>query len=113
MLPYFRKKFSNPSAIYSFAQEGKKAGDNERKQVADLIGAKTEEFFLQPEDVNRITGRLRQQQRLACTSGSLEPSHVLLAIGLPHEIAHDSLRISLSEDTTMEESDYVVDESKY
>ncbi len=48
----------------------------------------------------------------ACTSGSLEPSHVLLAIGLPHEIAHGSLRISLSEDTTVEEIDYVVDELK-
>ncbi len=39
----------------------------------------------------------------ACTSGSLDPSHVLLAIGLPHEIAHGSLRLSLSEDNTMEE----------
>lgn len=45
----------------------------------------------------------------ACTSGSLDPSHVLLAIGLPHEIAHGSLRLSLSEDTTMEEADKAVD----
>ena len=45
----------------------------------------------------------------ACTSGSLDPSHVLLAIGLPHEIAHGSLRLSLSEENTMEEADYVVD----
>ena len=45
----------------------------------------------------------------ACTSGSLDPSHVLLAIGLPHEIAHGSLRLSLSEETTMEEADKVVD----
>lgn len=45
----------------------------------------------------------------ACTSGSLDPSHVLLAIGLPHEIAHGSLRISLSEQTTKEEIDYTVD----
>ena len=44
----------------------------------------------------------------ACTSGSLDPSHVLLAIGLPHEIAHGSLRLSLSEENTMEEADYVV-----
>jgi cysteine desulfurase len=44
----------------------------------------------------------------ACTSGSLDPSHVLLAIGLPHEIAHGSLRLSLSEETTMEEVDYVL-----
>lgn len=48
----------------------------------------------------------------ACTSGSLDPSHVLLAIGLPHEIAHGSLRLTLSEETTKEELDYVVDELK-
>ncbi len=46
----------------------------------------------------------------ACTSGSLDPSHVLLAIGLPHEIAHGSLRLTLSDETTREEIDYVVDE---
>ena len=46
----------------------------------------------------------------ACTSGSLDPSHVLLAIGLPHEIAHGSLRLSINEDTTYEEADYVVEE---
>ena len=45
----------------------------------------------------------------ACTSGSLDPSHVLLAIGLPHEIAHGSLRLSLCEENTMEEADYAVD----
>ena len=45
----------------------------------------------------------------ACTSGSLDPSHVLLAIGLPHEIAHGSLRLSISEETTMEQADKVVD----
>lgn len=48
----------------------------------------------------------------ACTSGSLDPSHVLLAIGLPHEIAHGSLRLTLSEDTTQEELDFVVDRIK-
>lgn len=48
----------------------------------------------------------------ACTSGSLDPSHVLLAIGLPHEIAHGSLRLTLSEDTTIQELDFVVDELK-
>jgi len=45
----------------------------------------------------------------ACTSGSLDPSHVLLAMGLPHEIAHGSLRLTLSEFTTEEEIDYVLD----
>ena len=45
----------------------------------------------------------------ACTSGSLDPSHVLLAIGLPHEIAHGSLRLTLDHENTIEEMDYVVD----
>ena len=48
----------------------------------------------------------------ACTSGSLDPSHVLLAIGLPHEIAHGSLRLTLSDETTKEDIDYVVDNLK-
>ena len=48
----------------------------------------------------------------ACTSGSLDPSHVLLAIGLPHEIAHGSLRLTLSEETTKEDIDFTVDKLK-
>ena len=48
----------------------------------------------------------------ACTSGSLDPSHVLLAIGLPHEIAHGSLRLTLGADITKEDVDYVVEELK-
>ena len=48
----------------------------------------------------------------ACTSGSLDPSHVLLAIGLPHEIAHGSLRLTLGEETTMEDIDYTGDHLK-
>ncbi len=44
----------------------------------------------------------------ACTSGSLDPSHVLLAIGRPHEVAHGSLRLSIGEDTTEEEVDYII-----
>jgi len=48
----------------------------------------------------------------ACTSGSLDPSHVLLAIGLPHEIAHGSLRLTLGKDTTQEDLDYTVDKLK-
>ena len=46
----------------------------------------------------------------ACTSGSLDPSHVLLALGLPHEVAHGSLRLSLSPDNTEEEMNYIVSE---
>lgn len=48
----------------------------------------------------------------ACTSGSLDPSHVLMAIGLPHEIAHGSLRLTLNEEITKEDIDYVVDSLK-
>lgn len=46
----------------------------------------------------------------ACTSGSLDPSHVLLAIGLPHEVAHGSLRLTLSSENTMEEVNYMIEE---
>ncbi len=48
----------------------------------------------------------------ACTSGSLDPSHVLLAIGLPHEIAHGSLRVTLGRDTTEEDVDFAIDSLK-
>lgn len=48
----------------------------------------------------------------ACTSGSLDPSHVLLAIGLPHEIAHGSLRMTISEETTKEDVNFVVEKIK-
>ena len=48
----------------------------------------------------------------ACTSGSLDPSHVLLAIGLPHEIAHGSLRITINEEHTIEDMDYVIEKLK-
>ncbi len=59
-------------------------------------------------DQNNICG----SSGSACTSGSLDPSHVLLAIGLPHEIAHGSLRLTLSEDNTKEEIDFVVEKLK-
>ena len=45
----------------------------------------------------------------ACTSGSLDPSHVLLAIGLKHEIAHGSLRVTLGDENTYEEADYLIE----
>ena len=44
----------------------------------------------------------------ACTSGSLDPSHVLLALGLPHEVAHGSLRLSIGAENTPEEMEYIV-----
>ena len=48
----------------------------------------------------------------ACTSGSLDPSHVLLAIGLPHEIAHGSLRMTLGYENTKEQMDYTIESIK-
>ncbi len=48
----------------------------------------------------------------ACTSGSLDPSHVLLAIGLPHEVAHGSVRFTLNEENTMEDIDYIIEKTK-
>ena len=48
----------------------------------------------------------------ACTSGSLDPSHVLLAIGLPHEIAHGSVRLTISSDTSEQDIDYTVETLK-
>jgi cysteine desulfurase len=45
----------------------------------------------------------------ACTSSSLEPSHVLLALGLPHEIAHGSLRLTLGKDNTAQDVDFVLE----
>ena len=45
----------------------------------------------------------------ACTSGSLDPSHVLLSLGLPHEVAHGSLRLSIGEYNTMEEIDHIIE----
>ena len=59
-------------------------------------------------DMNGICG----SSGSACTSGSLDPSHVLLAIGLPHEIAHGSLRLTVSDENTIEEMDYVVEKIK-
>lgn len=63
------------------------------------------ESMLLSLDMERIAG----SSGSACTSGSLDPSHVLLAIGLPHEIAHGSLRLTLGDFNTEEEVDYVVE----
>lgn len=59
-------------------------------------------LFLDDEGIMASSGS-------ACTSGSLDPSHVLLAIGVPHEVAHGSLRLTLSEYTTEKEVDYIIE----
>ena len=52
---------------------------------------------------------IRDSSGSACTSGSLDPSHVLLALGRPHEVAHGSLRLSLSHENRPEEIDYILE----
>lgn len=58
-------------------------------------------LFLDDEGIMASSGS-------ACTSGSLDPSHVLLAIGVPHEVAHGSLRLTFSEEISAEDVDYMV-----
>ena len=48
----------------------------------------------------------------ACTSGALDPSHVLIAMGMSHEIAHGSLRLTMGKETTMEDMDFTIDKLK-
>ncbi|KAI4453411.1 cysteine desulfurylase family member [Holotrichia oblita] len=82
-------------------------GDKEKRLVGNLNfsfeGVEGEALLLQL-DLKGIAA----SSGSACTSGSLDPSHVLLALGLPHEVAHGSLRISMSEYTTEEEVDYFI-----
>lgn len=56
MLPFFRQTYSNPSAIYGFAEESKKAITKARTQAAELIGSNRRKFISQAVEVNRITG---------------------------------------------------------
>ena len=118
---------------------GEKLQENSKKEIAlrdhliERVLAEIPYSRLNGERVNRLPGNanfcfrfiegeslliLLDQKGIcassgsACTSGSLDPSHVLLAIGLPHEIAHGSLRLTLSEDTTKEEIDFTIDELK-
>ena len=79
------------------------------KLIAGL--AKIPHSILNGDPVNRLPGNVNfcfEGSGSACTSGSLDPSHVLLAIGRPHEVAHGSLRLSLSEWNTEEEVDYML-----
>ena len=72
---------------------------------ADALGIEGESLLLLLDDKG-----ICASSGSACTSGSLDPSHVLLAIGRPHEVAHGSLRLSLSENNTEEEIDYMLRE---
>ena len=63
-----------------------------------------------PGNVNFCFEGIEASSGSACTSGSLDPSHVLLAIGLPHEVAHGSLRLTLCEENTPEQIEYIIKE---
>ena len=82
-------------------------GDREKRLPATVNfcfeGIEGESLLLLLDDKG-----IRASSGSACTSGSLDPSHVLLAIGRPHEVAHGSLRLSLGEETTSEEIDYLI-----
>jgi cysteine desulfurase len=83
-------------------------GDREKRLCGNInisFEAVEGESLLLRLDINGICA----SSGSACTSGSLDPSHVLLAIGLPHEIAHGSLRISIGEDLTKEQADYIIE----
>ena len=114
---YIRKGLKLRSFIHGGAQERKRRAGTEN--ITGIVGiAKAVEiaFATMDERIKHETEvrdyAICASSGSACTSGSLDPSHVLLAIGLPHEIAHGSLRMTIGEETTKEDMDYVVDNIK-
>jgi len=83
-------------------------GDREKRLCGNsntsILGIEGESLLLSLDFVG-----ISASSGSACTSGSLDPSHVLLSIGLPHEVAHGSLRLSISEETTEEDIDYILE----
>ncbi len=83
-------------------------GDREKRLPGNInisfVGVEGESLLLML-DMNGICA----SSGSACTSGSLDPSHVLLSLGLPHEVAHGSLRLSLAQPITMEDGDYIIE----
>ncbi|MDE7293717.1 MAG: cysteine desulfurase NifS [Oscillospiraceae bacterium] len=83
-------------------------GDREKRLPGNInisfVGVEGESLLLML-DMNGICA----SSGSACTSGSLDPSHVLLSLGLPHEVAHGSLRLSLAEPITMDDGDYIIE----
>ena len=122
---YIRKGVKIKSFVHGGAQERKRRAGTENVPGIVGYGAAAEramknmkertekEIELRDYLINRLTTEIPcGSSGSACTSGSLDPSHVLLAIGLPHEIAHGSLRLTLSEETTKEDLDFTVDKLK-
>ncbi len=115
-------------AVASLPEYTKKVGAIRDKIIAEL--SKIPHSFLNGDPIKRLPNNVNMcfegiegeslllmldmygiaaSSGSACTSGSLDPSHVLLAIGLPHEVAHGSLRLSFCESTTDEEADYIIE----
>ena len=88
MLPFLRESYGNPSSLYTLGQKAAESLQASRETMAKYLGC----------DAREIT----------FTSGSLDPSHVLLAIGRPHEVAHGSLRLTLCESNTEAEIDHIL-----
>jgi cysteine desulfurase len=105
-LVYLRDKLMNGLLEIPHTRLNGPRGENRLPSNSNICFRFIEgESILLMLDANGIAG----SSGSACTSGSLDPSHVLLAIGLPHEIAHGSLRLSLGDATTEEEVDYVLE----
>ena len=128
---YVRRGIRLPSHIMGGAQErGRRAGTENTAGIVGLGAAIELACRNMEENTKRMTALrdrlmagiegesillmldmngIAASSGSACTSGSLDPSHVLLALGLPHEIAHGSVRLTLGDDTTEEDVDYVID----
>ena len=90
------------------AQErGRRAGTENTAGIVGLGAAIELACSNMEENARRMTAL--RNRLMEGTSGSLDPSHVLLALGLPHEIAHGSVRLTLGDDTTEEDVDYVIE----
>ena len=98
----------NIAGICSMAAALKESVSNMEKNSAKLIPMRDRLIEGLSEIPHSIVNGSRASSGSACTSGSLDPSHVLLAIGRPHEVAHGSLRISLSEENTPDQIEFII-----
>ena len=71
MLPYFTESYGNPSSIYELGQRSKEAITKAREEIAQVIGAKTEEIYFTAEGLNQITGPLRQPMKHTKTKAAI------------------------------------------
>jgi cysteine sulfinate desulfinase/cysteine desulfurase-like protein len=113
MLPYLKEEFGNASSIHAFGRRAAIGINEAREKVAEALGCRPEEVVFTgcgTEADNLAIKGVAVSSGSACTSDSLEPSHVLLAMGVPPAIAQGSIRFSLGRDNTAEQVDYVLAE---